>query len=215
MTSAPSGQRRLAGPPPPARPEPPAARPGTGEAAGEAGVIAWPGLPGRPEEELVRALYRDHAGALYAYVLRLVGGDRYQAEDVVQETLLRAWRSADRLDPAARSLRPWLVTVARRIVIDGHRSRRARPPETSPALLEQLPAEDELDRTLRLMTISDALDDLTEAHRRVLVETYFKGRTVNEAAAELGVPPGTVRSRVFYALRALRLALEERGVTTL
>jgi RNA polymerase sigma-70 factor (ECF subfamily) len=218
MTSAPSGQRRLAGPPPPARPEP-AARPGTGEAAGEAageaGVIAWPGLPGRPEEELVRALYRDHAGALYAYVLRLVGGDRYQAEDVVQETLLRAWRSADRLDPAARSLRPWLVTVARRIVIDGHRSRRARPPETSPALLEQLPAEDELDRTLRLMTISDALDDLTEAHRRVLVETYFKGRTVNEAAAELGVPPGTVRSRVFYALRALRLALEERGVTTL
>lgn len=162
----------------------------------------------------MRALYKEHSGALFAYVLRLVGGDRYQAEDVVQETLLRAWKSASRLDPAARSLRPWLVTVARRIVIDGHRSRQARPPEASPAALDQLPAEDELDRSLRLMTISDALEDLTEAHRQVLIETYFKGRTVNEAAAELGVPPGTVRSRVFYALRSLKIALEERGVTT-
>ncbi|MDX6313715.1 MAG: polymerase sigma-70 factor, subfamily [Streptomyces sp.] len=167
-----------------------------------------------PEEDLMRELYKAHAGALFAYVMRLVGGDRYLAEDVVQETLLRAWKSASRLDPAARSLRPWLVTVARRIVIDGHRSRQARPPEASPAALDQLPAEDELDRSLRLMTISDALDDLSEAHRQVLIETYFKGRTVNEAAAELGVPPGTVRSRVFYALRSLKIALEERGVTT-
>ncbi|MCW2873430.1 sigma-70 family RNA polymerase sigma factor [Actinacidiphila oryziradicis] len=167
-----------------------------------------------PEEDLMRALYREHSGALFAYVLRLVGGDRYLAEDIVQETLLRAWKSASRLDPAARSLRPWLVTVARRLVIDGHRSRLARPPEASPAALDQLPAEDELDRSLRLMTISDALEDLTDAHRQVLIETYFKGRTVNEAAAELGVPPGTVRSRVFYALRSLKIALEERGVTT-
>jgi RNA polymerase sigma-70 factor (ECF subfamily) len=167
-----------------------------------------------PEEELMRALYREHAGALYAYVLRLVAGDRFLAEDVVQETLLRAWKSAATLDPAARSLRPWLVTVARRIVIDGHRSRRSRPPETSPAALDQLPASDELERSLRLMTISDAFQDLSDAHREVLVETYFRGRTVNEAAEELGLPQGTVRSRVFYALRALRNALEERGVTT-
>jgi RNA polymerase sigma-70 factor (ECF subfamily) len=167
-----------------------------------------------PEEELMRALYREHAGALYAYVLRLVAGDRYLAEDIVQETLLRAWKSASKLDPQARSLRPWLVTVARRLVIDGHRSRQARPPETSPAALDQLPANDEMERSLRLMTISDALQDLSDAHREALVETYFRGRTVNEAAAELGLPAGTVRSRVFYALRALRNALEERGVTT-
>nr|WP_308011796.1 sigma-70 family RNA polymerase sigma factor [Streptomyces acidipaludis] len=167
-----------------------------------------------PEEELMRALYREHAGALFSYVLKLVAGDRFLAEDVVQETLLRAWKNASRLDPGARSLRPWLVTVARRIVIDAHRSRQSRPPETSAALLEQLPAGDELDRTLRLMTISDALQDLSAAHREALVETYFRGRTVNEAAEELGLPAGTVRSRVFYALRALRNALEERGVTT-
>ncbi|KUJ65054.1 RNA polymerase subunit sigma [Streptomyces albus subsp. albus] len=166
-----------------------------------------------PDDELIRALYQEHAGPLFAFVLRLVAGDRHRAEDVVQETLLRAWRHADQLQRATGSVRPWLVTVARRIVIDGHRSRLSRPQEVDPAPLEAMPAADEIDRALRLMTISDALGDLTDAHREALIETYFKGRTVSEAAEVLRVPPGTVRSRVFYALRSLRLSLEERGVT--
>lgn len=165
------------------------------------------------DDALIRALYDEHAAPLYAFVLRLVAGDRHRAEDVVQETLLRAWRNAEQLGRASGSVRPWLVTVARRIVIDGHRSRRARPREVDPGPLESVPASDDIDRVLRTMMISEALGDLTEAHRQALVETYFKGRTVNEAAGVLGVPPGTVRSRVFYALRSLRLALEERGVT--
>ncbi|MBW1603214.1 sigma-70 family RNA polymerase sigma factor [Streptomyces sp. JJ66] len=168
------------------------------------------------DDALIRALYDEHAGPLYGFVLRLVGGDRHRAEDVVQETLLRAWRNAEQLRHATGSVRPWLVTVARRIVIDGHRSRRARPQEVSVeggAPLEALPAADEIDRALRMMLISEALGDLTEAHREALIETYFKGRTVGEAASVLQVPPGTVRSRVFYALRSLKLSLEERGVT--
>ncbi|WP_405751685.1 sigma-70 family RNA polymerase sigma factor [Streptomyces sp. NBC_00012] len=169
--------------------------------------------PAAPDEELMRALYREHAGPLFAYVLRLVAGDRQRAEDVVQETLIRAWKNAGRLGSATGSVRPWLVTVARRIVIDGHRSRRARPPEADPSPLEAVPAEDEMERALWLMTLSEALDDLTAAHREALVETYFKGRTVSEAAEVLGVPSGTVRSRVFYALRSMKLALEERGIT--
>ncbi|MEU6661032.1 sigma-70 family RNA polymerase sigma factor [Streptomyces sp. NPDC046821] len=166
-----------------------------------------------PDEELMRVLYREHAGPLLAYVLRLVAGDRQRAEDVVQETLIRAWKNAGQLNRATGSVRPWLVTVARRIVIDTHRSRQARPQEVDPSPLEVIPAEDEIDKALWLMTLADALDDLTPAHREVLVETYFKGRTVNEAAAVLGIPSGTVRSRVFYALRSMKLALEERGVT--
>lgn len=117
------------------------------------------------------------------------------------------------LNRATGSVRPWLVTVARRIVIDNHRSRQARPREVDPSPLEVIPAEDEIDKALWLMTLSDALEDLTPAHREALVETYFKGRTVNEAADVLGVPSGTVRSRVFYALRSMKLALEERGIT--
>jgi RNA polymerase sigma-70 factor, ECF subfamily len=166
-----------------------------------------------PDEELMRALYRDHVKPLFAYVLHLVAGDRQLAEDVVQETLLRAWRNASRLDNDARSLRPWLVTVARRVVVDDHRSRLARPQEVGPAALDRLPAPDDTERILRIMTIADAMQDLSEQHRRVLVETYFKDHTATEAAAELGVPPGTVRSRIFYALRSLRIALEERGLT--
>jgi RNA polymerase sigma-70 factor (ECF subfamily) len=81
------------------------------------------------------------------------------------------------------------------------------------APLDAIPATDDIDRALQRMTISEALGDLTPAHREALVETYFKGRTVNEAAEVLRIPPGTVRSRVFYALRQLKLSLEERGVT--
>ncbi|MFJ9776212.1 sigma-70 family RNA polymerase sigma factor [Kitasatospora sp. NPDC101157] len=169
---------------------------------------------GAADEELMRALYHEHAGPLFAFVLHLVAGDRQRAEDVVQETLVRAWRNIHRLDPQNGSLRPWLVTVARRIVIDDHRSARARPREVDTEGLEQLPAEDEIDRALRMMTIADALADLSPAHREIIAETYLKGRTAKEAAVELGIPAGTVRSRVFYALRSLRLALEERGVTS-
>lgn len=167
-----------------------------------------------PDEAMMRALYQEHSGPLLGYVMRLVGGDRHRAEDVVQETLVRAWHNAEQLKPSAGSLRPWLVTVARRIVIDGHRSKQARPTEVDAGQLEFIPAEDEFEKTLRMMTISDAMAALSPAHREILNETYYKGRTVNEAAEALGVPAGTVRSRVFYALRSLKLALEERGVTS-
>ncbi len=207
------------------RPSSPPVPPQVGPAG--AGLPTVPAQsPGRPsptrppeqeselDEELVRALYEEHAGPLFAFVLRLVAGDRQRAEDVVQETLIRAWKNADQLHRATGSVRPWLVTVARRIVIDGHRRSQARPQEVDSAPLEAVAAPDEIDKALWLMTLSDALDALTPAHRDVLVETFFKGRTVNEAAEKLGIPSGTARSRVFYALRSMKLVLEERGVTS-
>jgi RNA polymerase sigma-70 factor, ECF subfamily len=167
------------------------------------------------EDTLVRMLYEEHAGPLLMFVLRLTGGDRQRAEDIVQETLLRAWRNAHRLGAQGQqSLRPWLVTVARRIAIDDHRSASARPAETYDRELESFPSTaDDTDRVLQSMTVSDALRELSQSHREILIETYFRGRTVPEAAEKLNLPLGTAKSRVYYALRALRTALQQRGVT--
>ncbi len=167
------------------------------------------------EDTLVKMLYEEHAGPLLMFVLRLTGGDRQRAEDIVQETLLRAWRNAHRLGAQGQqSLRPWLVTVARRIAIDDHRSAKARPAETYDRELESFPStSDETDRVLQTMTVSDALQELSQSHREILIETYFRGRTVPEAAEKLNLPLGTAKSRVYYALRALRTALQQRGVT--
>ena len=163
------------------------------------------------DEALMRALYDAHAGPLLGYVLRLTGGDRFRAEDVVQETLVRAWRHPEALARAHGSIRPWLCTVARNLVIDGARARRSRPLEVGDEALAAVPADDTLERALLSWEIADALAGLRPDHRAVLIETYYRGRSVAEAAEVLGVPPGTVKSRSYYALRALRLALEERG----
>jgi RNA polymerase sigma-70 factor (ECF subfamily) len=162
-------------------------------------------------EELARALYAEHGPALLGYVRRLVAGDRQLAEDIVQETLLRAWRKGAALD--VRGARPWLFTTARHLVIDVFRARRARPVETSGDDLEAVALPDGIDAALDAVLVADALAALTDAHRTVLVECYYRGRTAAEVAAELHLPPGTVRSRLHYALRALRLALQERGVS--
>jgi RNA polymerase sigma-70 factor (ECF subfamily) len=158
-------------------------------------------------------MYRQYHRPLLSFVRRLTAGDRPQAEDVVQETMVRAWRQASRLDPAAESLMPWLATVARRIVIDERRRRLARPAETGNGMAERAPVADETEDLLRKVTVADALQALSPAHREVLSETILRDRTVNQAAEVLGIPVGTVKSRVYYALRAMRLVLAERGVS--
>jgi RNA polymerase sigma-70 factor, ECF subfamily len=162
------------------------------------------------DEAFVRALYAEHGGALLRYALHLTGGDRQRAEDLVQETIVRAWRHPEAL--ADRPARPWLFAVARNLAVDSYRARQARPPETGQAALELLPADDDADRTLESWAVADALASLRPDHRRVIVETYYRGCSVAEAAATLGIPAGTVKSRTFYALKALKLALQERGL---
>ena len=167
----------------------------------------------RTDEEVLRALYSEHGQALLLFALRLVDGDRAAAEDLVQETLLRAWRHPAAVAAERGAVRPWLFTVARHLAIDAHRFRRARPPEVGDAALATLPADDVIDRALQAWQVADAVAALRPDQRAVLVETYYRGRSVAEAAAVLGIPTGTVKSRTLYALRALRLAFEERGVT--
>lgn len=171
------------------------------------------GLTATADEELMRSLYEQHAAALLGYVVRLVGQDRARAEDIVQETLLRAWRHPDALAAERGAIRPWLFTVARRLVIDGVRASRSRPTEVAAPVLEAVPSkDDELDRALEAWEIADALRGLSPEHRAALLEVHYRGRTIAEAADILHIPPGTVKSRVFYALRAMRLRLEEQGM---
>lgn len=166
------------------------------------------------DEELLRALHQEHGDALFAHALRLASGDRQRAEDLVQETLLRAWKHPEALDPDRGSVRAWLFTTARHLAIDAWRRRTARLGEVVTDTLPEPPPEvDEADRAVEAWTVAEALGRLSAAHREVLVECFYRGRSVAEAAARLGVPPGTVKSRTHYALRSLRLVLEEMGVT--
>ncbi len=163
------------------------------------------------QAELMQALHDEYASALWAYCVRLTG-DPAQSQDVVQETLLRAWRHQTVMSQPAPALRAWLFTVARHIVIDDWRARRVRPELPTADPPEPAAQDDEVDAMLQSWVVADAVGTLSVEHRDVLLETYYRGRSVAEAARRLGVPEGTVKSRTHYALRALRLALEERGV---
>ncbi|MET9056902.1 sigma-70 family RNA polymerase sigma factor [Streptomyces antibioticus] len=168
---------------------------------------------GTSEERALRDLYLEHGPDLYAYVLRLLEGDTHRAEDVIQETLLRCWSKQNLTDGEGMAVRPWMFRVARNLVIDGHRVRMARPTEVSGAtwLTERGADTDHIDRMLSSVVVRDALRALSPAHQDVLLATFFADRTTKQAAAVLGIPQGTVKSRVHYALRSLRVALEERG----
>ena len=164
-----------------------------------------------PDHELVRLLYEQHATALYAFSLRWTG-DVQRAEDVVQEVFLRAWRNLSHVDLQTRPVRPWLLAVARNVLTDLHRAQQRRPLLVDDDdALARVPAPDELDRAAESWHVAAALRRLSPEHRQVLVQTHWMGRSIAETAGVLGVPPGTVKSRTYYALRALRLVLEETG----
>ncbi|MFR0355738.1 sigma-70 family RNA polymerase sigma factor [Streptomyces sediminimaris] len=173
-------------------------------------MTAAPTLPNATtaEHELA-ALQREHGRPLFALLLRLCDGDRQRAEDLVQETLVRAWQHPEALRADDfESVRPWLLTVGRRLAIDARRARQARPPEVGDAVLEHTRViGDHAERAAAALDVREAVKTLTPGHREVLVLVYFQGASVAEAAKTLGIPPGTVKSRAYYALRALRRVL--------
>src|SRR5579863_3215070 len=152
-------------PPRPPGPDGPGQPPGRANFAGQLNRPAQPdvlhGVPnagtaprsGRvADEAFVRALYAEHGGALLRYALHLTGGDRQRAEDLVQETIVRAWRHPEAL--ADRPARPWLFAVARNLAVDSYRARQSRPPEVGQAVLDTLPADDDADRTLESWAVA-------------------------------------------------------------
>jgi RNA polymerase sigma-70 factor, ECF subfamily len=159
------------------------------------------------EESEVRDAYAAHAGELYGFALRSLG-DSGLAEEAVQETFLRAWRAGDRFDPQIGSLRTWLFAIIRNVVIDLSRARAARPPVAAEGVE---PGHEPLEDVLLAWQVEEAMRRIGPQHRQVILETHYRGRPYAELAAELGVPEGTIKSRVYYGLRALRNALEEMG----
>ncbi|MEU4425389.1 sigma-70 family RNA polymerase sigma factor [Actinoplanes sp. NPDC024001] len=160
------------------------------------------------DDYLIRRLYLEHGGALLAYATRLMG-DRSLGEDVVQETLIRAWRRPEALADEKGSVRGYLFTIARNVAIDRHRARQARPTEVAETGATVPVERDHADTVVDSMVLLGALEKLSAEHRDVLRALYFEGRSVEEAAAHLGVPAGTVKSRSYHALRRLRQAIGE------
>ena len=159
-------------------------------------------------ERDVREAYAAHSGELYGFAVRSLG-DAGLAEEAVQETFLRAWKAGERYDPEIGSLRTWLFAILRNVVIDMGRARASRPRVGPEQGIE--PSVEPLEQALVAWQVEEAMRRIGEDHRQVLLETHFRARPYAEVAAELGVPEGTVKSRVYYGLKALRVALEEMG----
>ena len=156
------------------------------------------------DAELLRAPRDEHGEALHGHAVRLSGGDRAQA----------ARRHPEALDPERGAVRSWLFTTARNVAIDAWRRRSVRVGEVVTDMIpEPPPSADEADRAVEAWTVAEALGRLSAQHREVLVQCFYRGRSVAEASALLGIPPGTVKSRTHYALRSLRMVLTEMGVT--
>ncbi len=159
---------------------------------------------------VLRELHDQHAAVIWRFAVRLTG-NASAADDVVQETLLRAWRTPRILEQDPSSTRSWLFTVARNLVIDDARSARRRH-ESAPGTLPDQPEDDGTEALFDTLLVGEALATLSADHRDVIVQAYYGGRNTAELARELGIAEGTVKSRLHYGLRALRLALQERGV---
>jgi len=165
-------------------------------------------LPALTRERDVREAYAAHSGELYGFAVRSLG-DAGLAEEAVQETFLRAWKAGERYDPEIGSLRTWLFAILRNVVIDMGRARASRPRVGPEQGIE--PSVEPLEQALVAWQVEEAMRRIGEDHRQVLLETHFRARPYAEVAAELGVPEGTIKSRVYYGLKALRVALEEIG----
>jgi RNA polymerase sigma-70 factor (ECF subfamily) len=167
----------------------------------------------RDADAAIRQLYARHATTLRCYVERFCP-DRASADDIVQETFIRAWRHLPQLSADDRPVRPWLFRVARNLLTDADRAAKSRPVSVQAQPDEDFRHDTRLDQVLDRQLVTDALQHLSPAHRTVLVETFYRGGTTATVADQLGIPHGTARSRIHYALQALRQQLEDHGMTT-
>ena len=182
----------------------------TAAARDEAALVAR--LAAGDRDEALAGLYDAYGARLYALGVHLLH-DRSLAEDLVQETFVRLWRSAGRYDPERSSVRTFVYTLARRAAVDLWR-RSSRMPVTAAdaAEMEDTIGGAAFDEVVHRLDVGEALDSLSPAHREVLDLQYHGDLTQRQVAERLGIPLGTVKTRTFHALRALSRELKERGL---
>jgi len=156
------------------------------------------------------ALYQRYGRSLYGLGLRLLG-DRGMAEEMVQETFVRLWRGAGRFDRDKGSVRTFTYTIARRVAVDLRRRPSSRPLEGDERLDEEA-GHDEFEALVLGLDVREALRSLSSKHREILELHFDEDLTQVQVAERLDVPLGTVKTRTYYGLRALKLELEERGL---
>lgn len=161
------------------------------------------------DDAALMSLYEAHADELYGFALNRLK-DRGLAEDFVQDVFIRVWSRAATYDTARGDFRAWLYGIARNTLIDLERRRRVRPELVRE--VDTAAPSDEIEDAVARWQVRAALDRLSPAHRAVIRLVRIEGLTVREAAERTGLPEGTVKSRLWYALKALRLSLEEGGL---
>jgi RNA polymerase sigma-70 factor (ECF subfamily) len=162
-----------------------------------------------PDSGELRGIYDEHAAALYRYAL-LLTGNRARAADVVRETVLRARRDPKVADFPAPSVRAWLFTVARKMIVDEQRSAGFSNEIGAPdSVWPDRAGPKEVNAAVDRLLLGDALAQLRADHRAVVRYAYYQGCTTAQIAADLDIAEGTVKSRLHDALRELRLQLRE------
>jgi RNA polymerase sigma-70 factor (ECF subfamily) len=159
----------------------------------------------------MHGVHAEHSRAVLQFLITLTNGERHAAEDLLQETMIRAWRKLDTIPPDYETTRRWLFVVARRVAIDAIRMRQARPSETGLVDLARMPTPDTAEAVITREALNRAARTLSDAHRLILSDLYIHDRTIEETARRRGLPVGTVKSRAHYALRLMRAALKFDG----
>jgi RNA polymerase sigma-70 factor, ECF subfamily len=186
----------------PREPQAPAAS-GPGAPAGSPGP-AGPGRPVTADSEAMREVWQLHGAALMRFALKLTLGDKQRAEDIVQETLVRAWRHPEVVGNGQRAIRSWLFTVTRHVAIDMWRARSRTEEVMDDEQADLADPSEPIEQAITALDVRAALRKLTVEHRQVIIEMYCHGRSVAEIADVLRIPAGTVKSRAYYGLRQLR-----------
>jgi RNA polymerase sigma-70 factor (ECF subfamily) len=156
----------------------------------------------------LRAAFSAHAGDITGYGYRLLA-DRGLAEEVTQDVFVKAWRHCAGYDDSFGHLRFWLFAIARNAVVDAVRARDRRPRLAASERHDRADPTDEFARLDTAHVLGQTLPRIAPYHRGALTSVYLHGHTYEHAARTLGVPVGTVKSRVHNGLRALRAMLAE------